>query len=643
MRSLKRCLATSLLCMGVAAGPVLAEVPSPPRRAAENLDRGVVAVPAVAGGVLISWRLRSDDTPDTGFDVYRDGTKLNPHPIVASTNFVDTDGVPTAGSYSVQVSGANASATTPVQVWANGYLSIPLQQPLGGINPDGTAFTYNANDASVGDLDGDGRYEIVLKWDPSTSRDNAFSGYSGPAILDAYTLEGQRLWRIDLGPNIRAGAHYTQFLVFDFDGDGRAEVVAKTADGTIDGQGGIVGDAAADWRERGGEAPQADRTGAALRPDGSRYADLTGRILRGPEYLTVFDGQTGRAVATEAFTPARDPDTATPTAAQLTERWGDGYGNRSDRYLAGVAYLDGQRPSIVMGRGYYARTTVSAWDWRDGTLSQRWLFDSGSADDAFSGQGNHQLAVADVDEDGRDEIVYGAMALDDDGTGLWSAQLFHGDALHLSDLDPERPGLERFGVHESPGRNGGVGSAMLDARTGGVLWSTPADRDVGRGLAADIDPRHPGAEAWAIHSDTLMTAAGQPIGPRPAQINFAIWWDGDLLRELLDGTTIRKWNWETATSEPLLVASGAASNNGTKANPALSADLVGDWREEVILRAADNSELRLYATPYPTDVRLVTLMQDPVYRLAVAWQNTSYNQPPHVGFYLGTGMTLPRP
>lgn len=643
MRSLKRRLAASVLCLAVAAGPVLAQSPSPPRRPAESLDRGVVAVPAVDGGVLVSWRLLSDDAPDTGFDVYRDGIRLNARPIVTSTNFVDAGGDPTAGSYTVQVAGAEGAPAGPVEVWTNGYLSIPLQQPPGGVNPDGTAFTYNANDASVGDLDGDGRYEIVLKWDPSTSKDNAFSGYSGPAILDAYTLEGQRLWRIDLGPNVRAGAHYTQFLVFDFDGDGRAEVVAKTADASVDGTGAVIGDPAADWREHGGEAPQADRTGAAIRPDGSRYADLTGRILRGPEYLTVFDGRTGRALATGAFTPERHPDTATPSAAQQTERWGDGYANRSDRFLAGVAYLDGELPSIVMGRGYYARTTVSAWDWRDGTLSQRWLFDSGSPDDAFSGQGNHQLAVADVDADGRDEIVYGAMAIDDDGTGLWSARLLHGDAMHLSDLDPDRPGLERFGVHESPTRNGGIGSAMLDARTGEVIWSTPAERDVGRGLAADIDPRHPGAEAWAIHSATLMSAAGQPIGPRPAQINFAIWWDGDLLRELLDGTTISKWNWETATSEPLLVTSGTASNNGTKANPALSADLVGDWREEVILRAADNSELRLYATPYPTDARLVTLMQDPVYRLSVAWQNTAYNQPPHVGFYLGTGMKGPQP
>lgn len=606
------------------------------RRQQEVLDRGAVAAPALNGGILVSWRLRAEDAPDLGFDVYRNGQKLNAGPITNSTNFLDPQGRPT-DTYALRSQAAGNNEGVQLAL-SGGYLSIPLMQPPGGTTPAGEAYSYTANDGSVGDLDGDGRYEIVLKWDPTISKDNAFSGYSGSALLDAYTLEGRRLWRIDLGPNVRAGAHYTQFLVFDFDGDGRSEVVARTADGTIDGQGVAIGDPAADWRERGGEAPQADRTGAAVRPDGSRYADLTGRILNGPEYLTVFDGLTGRALATEAFSPARDPDNANPTAEQRTARWGDAYANRSDRFLAGVAFLDGARPSIVMGRGYYARTTVSAWDWRDGTLAQRWLFDSGTPDDAFSGQGNHQLSVADVDEDGRDEIVYGSMAIDDTGRGLWSARLFHGDALHVSDLDPSRPGLERFGVHESPGRNGGIGAAMLDASTGALLWSTPAERDVGRGIAMDIDPRHPGAEAWAANSDRLLDVQGQPIGARPRQANFGIWWDGDRLRELLDGITISKWNWQTETSDPILTATGAASNNGTKANPVLSADILGDWREELILRSEDNSELRIYVTPYPTDIRMVTLMSDPVYRAAVAWQNTAYNQPPHTGFYLGEGM-----
>jgi len=641
MRCAPRRLAVALAALGLAAGSAEAQVRNTGSRQLETLDRGLVAAPALDGGMLVSWRLLADEAPDLGFDVYRDGRRLNAAPITRSTNFVDRDGSAT-GVYTVRVAGETSGGAT-VEPLAAGYLSIPLQRPAPGVNPDGQTFTYSANDAAVGDLDGDGRYEIVLKWDPSTAKDNAFSGYSGHAILDAYTLEGDRLWRIDLGPNIRAGAHYTQFLVFDFDGDGRAEVAVRTSDGTIDGQGRVLGDATADWREHGGEAPQADRTGAAIRPDGSRYADLTGRILRGPEYLTVFDGRTGAALASAPFTPARHPDTDAPTTEQMTERWGDGYANRSDRFLAGVAYLDGARPSIVMGRGYYARSGVSAWDWRDGQLVQRWLFDSGPADAPFSGQGNHQLAVADVDADGRDEIIYGAMALDDDGTGLWSSGLLHGDTLHVGDLDPARPGLERFGVHESPGRNGGVGAAMLDARTGELLWSTPAPRDVGRGLAADIDPRHAGAEAWASNTDDLHNARGAVIGIRPRQVNFAVWWDGDPLRELLDGNAIWKWNWQTEQSDLLLRAEGAASNNGSKATPALSADLIGDWREEVLWRAADDSELRLYVTPFPTDSRRVTLMHDPVYRLAVAWQNTAYNQPPHPGVFIGADGGSPQP
>jgi rhamnogalacturonan endolyase len=374
-------------------------------------------------------------------------------------------------------------------------------------------------------------------------------------------------------------------------------------------------------------------------------AELVGRMLKGPEYLTVFDGLTGAALATAPYSPSRNPETDAPSFEQQTALWGNGYANRSDRFLAGSAYLDGEHPSVVMARGYYGRSTLSAWDWRGGRLTQRWLFDSNAPNvpEGFGGQGNHQLSVADVDADGRDEIVYGSMAVDDDGKGLWTARLYHGDAMHMSDLDPERPGLEKFGVHESPGKNGGIGAAMLDARTGEVLWSTPTDKDTGRGVAADIDPRHPGAEAWGSNEDALYTAKGKLIDgvKRPRQMNFAVWWDGDPLREILDRNQIGKWDWTAGEARPLLVAEGMTSNNGTKANPTLSADILGDWREEVIWRAEDNASLRIYVTPYPTDIRLTTLMHDPQYRLAVAWQNTAYNQPPHPGFFLGDGMKTP--
>ena len=610
---------------------------------AERLDRGVVAAPASSsGGILVSWRDLASDPAGTTFIVYRDGVPMVSAPISA-TNFLDAAGS-ARNRYTVAAvaSGQWQAPSAEGPMAAAGYLEVPLELPSPRTAPDGIAYTYEANDVSVGDLDGDGRYELVVKWYPSIAKDNAFAGYTGNTLLDAYTLEGKRLWRIDMGPNIRSGAHYTHFMVFDFDGDGRAELAAKTADGTLDGAGEVIGEATANWVEGSGDVPSEDRTGSTELPDGRRVAQLTGRIISGPEYLTVFDGLTGRALATAPYDPPRHPGTANPTGEQLTAVWGDGYANRSDRHLAGVAYLDGARPSLIMARGYYARSAIAAWDYRDGKLTQRWLFDSAApGNEKFGGQGNHQLAVADIDADGRDEIVYGSMTLDDDGKGLWSTGLGHGDAMHVSDLDPARPGLEKWGVHENMRVSGNIGAAMLDARTGTVLWSTPAERDTGRGIAADIDPRHPGAEAWATNSPQLFDARGKPIGARPGQVNFAIWWDGDLSRELLDGTRIFKWDPEAQASVAMLEAEGVASNNGTKANPALSADILGDWREEAIWRTADSTALRIYVTPYPTEYRLPTLMQDRAYRLAIAWQNTAYNQPPHTSYFLGTGMEPP--
>ena len=426
-------------------------------------------------------------------------------------------------------------------------------------------------------------------------------------------------------------------MVYDLDGDGKAEIAMKTADGTVDGTRHMIGDPHGSWTSREGEVDIDDRTGATTLPDGRKVSQLKGRILKGPEYLTVFDGLTGRALASASYAPARDPSGDNPSYEQMKAVWGDGYGNRSERYLAGVAYLDGHKPSLVFGRGYYGRSTVAAWDYRGGKLSMRWLFDSATpGNEKFGGQGNHQLSVADVDGDGRDEVFYGSMVIDDTGKGLWSSGLGHGDAMHLSDLDPSHPGLEKFGVHETMRMSGNRGAAMLDARTGAILWSTPADKDTGRGIAIDIDPRHPGAEAWASNSRELYDVKGNVIpGGHPRAANFGIWWDGDRLRELLDGKRITKWDWNAGSEQVLLDPPGVVSNNGTKQNPSLSADLVGDWREELVVPSEDSRELRIYATPFPTGERIVTLMHDRVYRLGVAWQNTAYNQPPHTSYFLG--------
>jgi rhamnogalacturonan endolyase len=375
-----------------------------------------------------------------------------------------------------------------------------------------------------------------------------------------------------------------------------------------------------------------------------------GKVLAGPEYLTVFDGRTGAALATTAYIPSRDP----------LDGWGgrggngnnDNNGNRADRFLAAVAYLDGHLPSLVMTRGYYGRTVLAAWDWRNGQLTSRWVFDSGIGTppfpyptaSPFSGMGNHNLSVADVDDDGRDEIIYGSMVVDDNGTGLFSTGLRHGDALHVGDLDPNRPGLEVFGIHESEGQTialGTPGMAMYDAATGQIIWSLLPGMDVGRGMSADIDPRYPGEEFWGATSAGLLDVHGQRVGNTPSSVNHAVWWDADPLRELQDGIVIAKWDYQNGVLVPILTATGAASNNGTKANACLTADILGDWREEVIWRSADNTSLRIYTTTIPATNRLYTLMHDPQYRVAIAWQNVGYNQPPHPSFFLGDGMAPP--
>jgi rhamnogalacturonan endolyase len=596
------CLFTILLLFFLFPGRLTAQ------KQMERLNRGVVAVRTSSSQVYIGWRLFGNDPTGIGFNVYRNTTLLNATPITNSTNYVDN--ITTNSAYTVRavINGVEQPASEAASVWAQNYLNLPLQIPAGGTTPDGVAYTYNANDCSVGDLDGDGDYEFIVKWDPSNAKDNSQSGYTGNVYLDAYQINGTRMWRIDLGRNIRAGAHYTQFLVYDFDGDGKAELACKTADATVDGAGTVIGSASADYR------------------------NSSGYVLSGPEYLTVFNGQTGAAMATTNYLPARG----------TVSSWGDSYGNRVDRFIAAVAYLDGQRPSMVFGRGYYTRLVRVAWDWRNGSLTQRWTFDSNtSGNSAYAGQGNHQMTVGDADGDGRDEVFNGSSAVNDNGSGFWANGMGHGDALHMSDMDPDRPGLELWQCYESPSSNGQVGAALVNAATGARIFTVAEpSADVGRAMAADVDPRYKGYEMWASRGN-LYSCTGTSITTSKPSMNFAVWWDADLQRELLDNITISKWNYSSSSASTLLTATGCASNNSTKATPNLSGDILGDWREEVILRTSDNSALRIFTTTITASNRIYTLMHDPQYRVAIAWQNSAYNQPPHPGFYLGGDMAAP--
>lgn len=574
----------------------------------EDLDRGVVAVPAPDGGIFVSFRLLAYEPQDAGFYVYRDGVQLNTEPLLAGTNLVDPDG-DAASTYTVaRADGSTLVAAPPATVWQNGYLEIPTPAPAGGTTPADEAYTYTSGDGSAGDLDGDGQYEIIVKWDPSNAKDNSQSGYTGNTFIDAYRVDGTRLWRLDLGRNIRAGAHYSPYLVYDLDGDGKAEIAMKTAPGTKDGTGAYL------------------HTGpAASDDDAADYRNSGGYILTGPEYLTLFNGETGAEIATLAYDVPRG----------TVSGWGDSYGNRVDRFVASAAFLDDSgRPSFVFGRGMYTRTTFSAWNYRDGEFTKVWVADHANNSD-YGGKGAHSMAVANVDDDPMQELINGGATFDNDGSGICSVPFYgHGDAVHITDLIPSRPGLELFQPYEA---SGVPAYSMRDALTCELLWqgANSSGEGPGRGVAADVDPTSPGAEAWTNSSSLLRGETGVAYDDRPGATNFLIWWDGDISRELLDSNQVRQFDSEGEN----FTASGCSSNNGSKSVPTLSADLVGDWREELVMRCGN--AIRIYSTNLETEHRIYTLMHDPQYRMAISWQNGGYNQPPHPSFHIGADMDPP--
>ena len=625
----------------------------------ERLDRGVIATRQADGKVFISWRILRDDRKGEPFYVFRNGQILNSVPLTEGGSWFIDEQPLTNGDAVYEVHGGNVGGSfTLAPDTPQGYFTVKLDKPEGGVCPtivqprpnrwrDNSHYQYSANDASVADVDGDGQLEIILKWEPTNARDNAHDGYTGPTLLDCYRITPNReivhsanreivqssnsqfLWRIDLGKNIRSGAHYTPFIVYDLDGDGCAELMVKTADGTRDGKGRIL---------LNGTFVDASATDSI--PD---YRNNRGRILNGPEYLTVFNGQTGEAMDTKPYIPERGDVRA----------WGDDNGNRSERYLAGLGYLGAKKgvASALFCRGYYSRTVIAAWDWDGHELTNRWTFDTNNEPwHAYAGQGNHNLRIADVDGDGLDEITYGSMAVDHDGRGLYNTGMGHGDAIHLL-ADPNTDELYIWDCHE----NRRDGSELRNARTGEVVFQIKSNSDVGRAMAADIDPTNYGVEMWSTDSHGIRNIKGEAIGSaqdaddpqhnnnlimngRWLSINFGIWWDGDLLRELLDRETVTKYDWENHQIVTLQKFDGRF-NNGTKSNPCLSADILGDWREEVIIRNQESTELRIYSTTIPTPYRIDCLLQDIPYRLSVATENVGYNQPPEAGYHLGPDRT----
>ena len=618
-----------------------------------------MALPANSGrGNFVSWRFLGTDDNTTRFDLVKNGMTIATD--LEVSNYTDASG-DRSSEYQVitKVNGEIVSTSDAVKPWGDVYKKLKLDRPAKGA----LGGTYSPNDCSVGDVDGDGQYEIFVKWDPSNSKDNSQSDKTDNVFIDCYQLDGTKLWRIDLGVNIRAGAHYTQFQVYDYDGDGKAELMCKTAPGSKDGQGNYVNQVATDEKIKAADNTKDHRTSA-------------GRINSGHEYLTVFNGETGAAIHTIAYYPNRNAKPELSEAAG-TYNWDDrsgkndkgDYGNRGERYLAATAYLDGpdHNPSGIFCRGYYTFAHIWAVDFDGQQLKTRWLHSSDSRTtyklrDANGNQktlkgntchsglnrytmyanGNHNMSIADVDGDGKDEIIWGSAALDDDGKMLYSVGFGHGDAIHLADLDPDRPGLELFDVHEEKGT---YAWDIHDAATGEIIWKGgPSGADNGRGLAADIVAGNRGYEFWSSYGgpekatdrnqNPFSAQTGKEVISKKASMNFRIYWDGDLQDELLDGTTISKWNGSSYVTTSLGF-NGSSSCNGTKSTPNLQADLFGDWREEVILWSTnDNATLNIYTTNTPTTYRVPTLMHDHIYRMGICWQNTAYNQPPHLGYYL---------
>lgn len=590
----------------------------------EALDRGFVAVKS-ADGVFLSWRFLGTDAETLAFNIYKNGALLNPAPISEVTSYLDKSAESGAEYTLVPVlEGKELAEDTEKAISFEEYLSVPVKQYEVG--------DYDIYDASVGDLDGDGQYEIVVRRNPADMNPQSRTAY---ALLEAYELDGTHMWTIDIGPN-EINPVDLNFIVYDMNGDGRAEVIMRSFEGTTDGVGNQIGDVNGDGKT------DYSKANVVVMKDRSYLSE-------GPEFLSMYDGKTGAELARTDLLPARDP---------LNTWYGADRGKqvkRASHFLFCVAYLDGEKPSLVHFRGAWAACKVAAYDIVDGQFQVRFTIDCGKVDerDNTYNTGYHSIAVADVDYDGKDEIITGATAIDDDGTVMytvkaaradgWVFKLGHGDAFDVAVMNPDTPAYYVWACRETA--NLPVNIGLHDALTGEVLFGQTKTKDTGRSRAADIDPESRGWEMWGSTNTPLQSVAGEVLCETcPSSMNMKMYWDGDLLAELVDHDSnsemnIYKWDWEKKQLNTILTAEGSASNGGTKGQTCLIADIFGDWREELVVRTADNKEMRIYSTTAETAYRMPTLMHDVTYREAIAWQNNHYNQPANTSFYLGAETT----
>ena len=598
------------------------------QRRMENLGRGLVAV-TTTNGVYLSWRLLGQEWYDVEYNVYRDGVKVNTEPLTTS-NYLDSSGSATS-TYAVApvVRGVEQDACAAVSPWKSQYMDIVMKPVLNAAGTD-ISGSYTLNDCSAADLDGDGEYEIIVK-----RMNNDFTKANTIyTLFQAYKLDGTLLWTLNVGPNLINANHVeTNCMAYDFNGDGKAEVVIRLTDGSILPDGTVIGNATVNYRP-------------------TSYSDGNSVYqTQGDEWLYVLEGATGKVIDDVKFDAdaANGNNLARRSAAFWWEGNSKAYGHRANKFHFGAPYLDGRNPSIYVGRGCYTNIHMATYDLVNNQLKLRWTYACDDTSSKFYGQGYHNFSIVDVDEDGRDEICHGNMVIDEYGKELSSTGLGHGDAQHYGDLDPYRKGLEGFRCLED-----NPGAVFVDATTNEILFRWIRGNDNGRCLAGNFTDKWPGAELWTtdgkLWSATLSRAADQTVDNKAPGVtmNNRIYWDGDILEESFDyknGQNTDGAVYKYGNTSPIFTTSGCATNNGTKGNPGLQADLFGDWREEIVLRTNDDKRLRIYTTIVPTEHRNYTLMHDKQYRQAVYWQMTAYNQPPHVSYFLGKaeGITVPPP